>query len=320
MMIWGSIIAWYLFLAGLAAGAFATAALVSFKDRGRKAFVKVQLVGRIVALLALAIGLFLLIFDAEAGFKNPLRFFYLLTNFASVMTWGVVILGVFGCVSLVTLLLSLLKKHVPYWLDGLGIAAAACTAAYTGVLIGVIKTYPLWNTALLPVLFLVSALSAGMAATFILSALIAPRELEGLGILKKLHFALLPTELLLLVALLYVASSTAPAAQASVERLVSGDLALTFWLGLVVAGLIVPLFSGGIGIGAGGNPGGRGSDTDGADGARASGRGGAGGGGRGRTSSGIRTMEAAGDVGVLVGGFLLRYLIIVAAVPLTFVF
>jgi formate-dependent nitrite reductase membrane component NrfD len=296
-VIWGSIIAWYLFLAGLAAGSFATAALVAFKDRE---MVKVQLVGRTIALLALAVGLFLLMFDAEAGFKNPLRFFYLLTNFNSVMTWGVVILGVFGCVCLITLLLALFKKKVPHWLDGLGIVMAICTAAYTGVLIGVVKTYPLWNTTLLPVLFLVSAFSAGMAGTFIISAFAAHKELEKLSLLKKLHFALPLVELALLALLMYMTSSTAPAAQLSVDRLLSGDLALFFWLGLVIIGLIIPLISGGVGSLARGE---KGKEV-----------------GVGVGSSGAtRIIEVTGDVGSLVGGFLLRYLIIVAAVPLSFI-
>jgi formate-dependent nitrite reductase membrane component NrfD len=297
-VIWGSIIAWYLFLAGLAAGSFTTAALVAFKDRE---IVKVQLVGRIVALLALAIGLFLLMFDAEAGFKNPLRFFYLLTNFGSVMTWGVVILSVFGCVCLVTLLLTLRKRKVPRWLDGLGIAMALGTAAYTGVLIGVIKTYPLWNTALLPVLFLVSALSAGMAGTFIISTFVAHKELEKLDMLKKLHFALPLVELALLAILLYMTASAAPAAQLSVDRLTSGDLAPIFWLGLIIVGLIIPLITGGVGsFGKGGKRSGVKAEKKG--------------------SGAIQIVKVAGDAGALVGGFLLRYLIIVAAVPLSFIF
>jgi formate-dependent nitrite reductase membrane component NrfD len=293
-MIWGSIIAWYLFLAGLAAGAFIAAALAAFKNRDTH---RIQLIGRSIALVALAVGLFLLMFDAEAGFKNPLRFFYLLTNFNSVMTWGVAILGVFGCISLITLILTILGKKVPSWLDGLGIAAAICTAAYTGVLIGVIKTYPLWNTALLPVLFLVSALSAGLAGTLAVSALVAHKELEKLGVLKKFHFALPPIELLLLATLLYVTSSSASAARLSVERLVFGDLSLIFWLGLVVVGLLIPLLLDYLSTFV-----------------------------LGRTkanshiSGGARALEVTSGASVLVGGFLLRYLIIVAAVPLTFVF
>ena len=97
-MIWGYAIVWYLFLAGLAAGAFATAALVALgRQRGKSQ--GIQRIGRLISLAAVAVGLILLMVDAEAGIQNPMRFIYLLTNFNSVMTWGVVILAGFGLVS-----------------------------------------------------------------------------------------------------------------------------------------------------------------------------------------------------------------------------
>jgi formate-dependent nitrite reductase membrane component NrfD len=296
-MIWGTIIAWYLFLAGLAAGAFTTAAIVAFKNKSLK---RIQTIGRLITLVALAIGLFLLMFDAEAGFKNPLRFFYLLTNFNSVMTWGVVILGAFGIVCAITLVLPLLKKDVPAWLNAFGVIFAACTAAYTGVLLGVIKTYPLWNTALLPVLFLVSAFSAGMAATLVFSAIFAHGETEKLPSLKKVHFALPIIEVVLLSALFYITASTAPAAQASVSRLISGDLSLLFWIGLVTIGLFVPLLLELLG-------------TFVLNRKRANAR-------PSLSRGPTMTLEFISGASTLVGGFLLRYLILIAAVPIPFVF
>ena len=52
-------------------------------------------------------------FDATAGLHHPLRFALLLTNFGSVMTWGVVILAAFTVVALAALALDLLKRGVP---------------------------------------------------------------------------------------------------------------------------------------------------------------------------------------------------------------
>lgn len=284
---WGTSIAWYLFLAGLAAGAYATSALASFKDfRNTK---RLQLIGRIVALVVLAVGLVLLMFDASAGMKNPGRFFYLVSNPTSVMSWGVVILAIFGVIIIVTLIIMLLKKAVPVWLDAIGLLLAFCTAGYTGVLIGVVKTYPFWNTALLPVLFVVSAFSAGMAAVFLGSAFFARKEVEGLGVLKRLRLFLPIAETLLIIMLLLVTASANPAAAESVHRLIAGDLALPFWLGLVVIGLAFPFLLElvTIRVKAG--------------------------------STGAAAIDVAGGAGVLVGGFLLRYLIIFAAVPLVFV-
>ena len=90
--IWGAIIAWYLFLAGLGGGAFATAVFVRYRHPECKRLMRV---GRLIAPIVVIIGLCLLMFDAAAGFAHPLRFALLLTNFGSVMTWGVVFLAVF---------------------------------------------------------------------------------------------------------------------------------------------------------------------------------------------------------------------------------
>ena len=101
--------------------------------------------GHLIAPIAVAIGLVLLMFDAEAGLHNPLRFFYLLSNVSSVMMWGVVFLSLFMVVSIVTVVLDFMKRPVPNWLAIIGVALGACVGAYTGALLGVCQTFPLWN-------------------------------------------------------------------------------------------------------------------------------------------------------------------------------
>ena len=91
-MVWDGIIACYLFLAGLGAGAFALAAIAGFIKPNA---VKFRIIGYLIAPIAVGVGTILLMVDARAGLMNPLRFFGLLTNFSSIMTWGVVILIAF---------------------------------------------------------------------------------------------------------------------------------------------------------------------------------------------------------------------------------
>lgn len=171
-MVWGSMIAWYLFLAGASAGAFLTSAFVEAKYPDS---VKMRVAGRIISPIFLGIGLLMLMLDAEAGLHNPLRFFYLIMNPGSVMTLGVYFICVFMPVSIAAALLEVLRRPVPKWLTWTGIVSAFCVAAYTGFLLGVVSAYPLWNNAILPVLFVVSALSAGLAATSLVG-LITDRE------------------------------------------------------------------------------------------------------------------------------------------------
>lgn len=69
--IWGAIIAWYLFLAGLGGGAFVTSAFLGWRHPEA---VSMRKIGHLVAPIVVIIGLCLLMFDAKAGLMNPLRF------------------------------------------------------------------------------------------------------------------------------------------------------------------------------------------------------------------------------------------------------
>ena len=112
-MVWGPMIAWYLFLAGASAGAFLTSAFVEVKYPES---VKMRVAGRIIAPIFLGSGLVMLMLGAEAGLHNPLRFCCLIANPGSVMTLGVYFICVFMPVALVSALLEVLKKPVPKWL------------------------------------------------------------------------------------------------------------------------------------------------------------------------------------------------------------
>ncbi len=289
--IWGSIIAWYLFLAGLGGGAYVSAAFLRWRHPEAVAMIRI---GRFIAPVTVVIGLCLLMFDATAGLQHPLRFALLLTNFGSVMTWGVVFLGAFTLLSLAGAGLSLAKRDVPWGLDIAAAAFGVCVAIYTGCLLGVCKTFPLWNNALLPILFLVSALSTGMAAVLVVAIVRHPEEFNRVGVFKKFHFVLPLVELLLVASLCFVtASNASPAGYESVMSLVAGEWSVVFWLLFIVVGLVGPtlletwlLFF---------------SPREFEESRKA------------------HVISFASDAGVLVGGFVLRLLVLVAAVPITMV-
>ena len=288
-MVWDGIIATYLFLAGLGAGAFAFAALVGFVKPDA---VKLRTIGYVIAPIAVGVGTVLLMVDAKAGLMNPLRFFGLLGNFSSIMAWGVVILIAFMAVSVIALVVMLVKKSTPKALDVVGLVCAVAVAVYTGMLLGDAPGFPLWNPVVLPLLFLVSAASTGFAAVLLVAHLMKAEGLESLGFLRKTGLVLPVAEAVLIAALLGVVAGTggsaALAAAASVASLAFGAYAVPFWLGLVLIGLALPfcleLYR-------------TSKARKAADGASATG------------------LAVTGEAGVLVGGFLLRYLVIMAAVP-----
>ena len=281
-------IAWYLFLAGASAGAFLTSAFVEVKYPES---VKMRVAGRIIAPIFLGIGLVMLMLDAESGLHNPLRFFWLIANPGSVMTLGVYFICVFMPVALVSALLEVLKKRVPKWLTWIGIVFAFAVAAYTGFLLGVVKAFPLWNNAVLPILFVVSALSAGLAATSLVGLLVDRERFEQMWLIKKSHVILSAIEMVVLATMLVIVSAGSVEGAASVYSLVAGQYAPAFWGGIVLLGLVAPFIIEGYPV----------FITK-----------------RVETSMTSMVVSVIGEAGVLVGGFMLRLLVILAALPVLF--
>ena len=239
-MVWDGIVALDLFFAGLGAWTFVFAVLAAGDgERSRKA----KLAGVAVAFAAVALGAVILAVDAKGGFMNPLRYFHLLGNLGSVMTWGVILISLFLAGSFVCGALLVAKKAVPRALEVCVALVAVGVSLYTGVLLSTSPAFPLWNLAVLPVAFVVSAAYTGYAAYAL-----ADRFAGGSGLPAWTSKAAIALPLLLavaLAALLAVVSNTqgsgAAAAAASVANLVSGQCALVFWGGTVAVGVAAPL-------------------------------------------------------------------------------
>ena len=328
-MIWNELIAAYLFLAGMGAGAFALGTLAGWAKTPAPTM---KLLGFIIGPVAVAVGTLLLVFDAHAGLANPGRFFLLVTNLNSVMAWGVIILSVFIAVTVVDAVLLLVKKSTPKALDVAGVVLAVCVATYTGVLLGDASVaFPLWHPVVLPVLFIVSATSTGFAAVLLITHLSAPTEAHALPFLEKTGKILPVVEAVLVVVLLVAVSATggagAGAAAASVANLLSGGYAVAFWLGFVVVGLALPFAlemvraqkakpaAVAAAADAAGAAGGEGAEGVFQDAAEAPGDPTAPVPSATPAADSGKTLAIVGDAGVLVGGFMLRYLVIMAAIP-----
>ncbi len=270
-MTWNWLVIIYLFLGGLGAGAFLTAAFFELSDwRYRHKFCPTCLTGAMISGPAVFLGCVLLIFDLGAGRSQPWRIIYLYTNFSSVMTWGIWILTLFIPVGLVYGLLELVE--VQPFLRGLAFARvpqlmrdirryrrlvaivgsflAVATAIYTGVLISDVgPSIPLWSQPLLPflhiplmpLLFLVSAISTGLALTFDLAATLAvPAVHDEIRRMPLIHIILVTLEMLLIGLLLISALSSGGAGAESVQMLITGPLSVLFWVGIVLIGLVFP--------------------------------------------------------------------------------
>ena len=144
------------------------------------------------------------------------------------------------------------------------VALGAALGIYTGVLLNTMVARPLWNSAILGPLFLVSGLSAGAAVLHLATALLPHRRVSGSALadalaalwqplgeaappkqtsdeLIRADLAFLAVELVLLGLLLANLFSSSASHAAAGSLLVSGAYAPAFWLLIVAAGLLVPI-------------------------------------------------------------------------------
>jgi polysulfide reductase chain C len=255
---WKGMIAVYLYLAGMGAGAFIIGTLIGWFNvkLDPPILSSIDLFGLTLNLstvpilwgpVMVAIGTPFLILDL--GIKW--RFMYACLNpRTSWVARGFVILSIF-----IVLGLALLAKSIlPFeWLhpgsvlwripEIIAFIFAFGTAIYTGILLKATKSIPLWNTGLLPLLFLVSGLSTGSMA-IILSTMGTGLFSHDASALKVLIYAvqiLLVIESIVLFLYLVDRYRVSEQGKDSVRLLLHGEKKFIFWGGDVLLGLIIPL-------------------------------------------------------------------------------
>jgi len=250
--VWGWEIPVYLFLGGLVAGMMVIAGYFLFSGRHRSTRCACHVLPTL-SLALLSVGMFALFLDLE----HKAYFWRLYTTFepTSPMSWGAWILLLVYPALVVHLLLRPPAPLVARWprirevsarllahgklvkaLGATNMVLGGLLGVYTGVLLSSLGARPLWNSALLGPLFLVSGLSA--AAAFVHMIARDPDERE---LLAKADNGFLVTELVFL-GLFLIGLSTSTEVHARAARLLlDGPYAATFWVLVVGLGILVPL-------------------------------------------------------------------------------
>lgn len=316
---WGWLPAIYLFLGGMGAGALIIAATFEFYGkRYQYDFCPTTLVGATVPGPLVILGTILLIFDLGAGLREPWRILYMFTHFSSVMTWGVWLLTFFIPVSLIygflesvdtfpaarewlkaqrwlrwtRFLWNLPLRRTKRVFAGIGVVLALGVAIYTGILLSAVgPAIPFWSTRVLPfipvpmmpLLFLVSALSTGIGLTVDLVGTLTVGFMEHrVKSLPWIHMAFIGVETLLVGLLLITALVDGGSAAQSAREIVAGTHAVVFWVLIIIPGFVYPFVVHAYAAGLG----------------------------RHSLASGVGS-----GVGIVVAGLFLRYLILVSGIP-----
>lgn len=250
--VWGWEIPVYLFLGGLVAGMMIISGYFYFSGRWREADCACRRLAPL-SLTLLSVGMFALFLDLEH--KAYFWRLYLTFQPSSPMSWGSWILLLVYPALLANLLLHLPAGLLARWpllatgrerllaqpsiVRGMGVAnigLGILLGIYTGILLSSLGARPLWNSAILGPLFLVSGLSTAAALVHMLAH--GEWEREALA---KVDTGLLGIELLFIALFLIGLFSAGQAHMEAARLLVGGPYTATFWVFVVGMGIVVPM-------------------------------------------------------------------------------
>lgn len=263
MLTWKYEIAIYLWIAGIAGGAYFAAFLIDrFRGGRHKLLMKMAM---LLGVPLVGLGSLLLVLDLG----EPLRFWHLFVRFRpgsamSMGSWILLSYAVLGTLMLLLWALEWLKlsertlglvTQVNGIISWITFVLSVLVMSYTGVLLGA-TNQPLWASSfLLPTLFVASAITTGTAMVFLAARTgfdrLVDRVLGGVGaqvsegtVHTMGNAAAIVGVVEVLVLLVYVGwlgSFSTPAGAEALSILISGRLSLLFWGGVVLVGLLIPM-------------------------------------------------------------------------------
>lgn len=262
-LFWGMPVILYLFLAGLGAGALITSTSILLRGPSGtigKTYMKVARYGALIAPLPVIIGCGLLILELgsfQTG--NWFRFLKLYTVLnLSPMSVGTWLLTLFIPITIgyaATFFswpgaLEAKREFLRKVLAWIGVPLGISVAIYTGVLLGAMPARPFWNTPILAMLFLISSISTGIASV-LLARSFYERGISDKAKLSRMRnsdYILSATDVMfigfeLLVVFLFImyAHLTVGGVKEAISIVLpGGDLAYLFWVGFVLVGLLIP--------------------------------------------------------------------------------
>ena len=238
-------IAIYFYLTGLSAGSFILSTLAygfgmeKYKPLGR--------VGVVLATFLLILAPFFLLLHLGAPYRAWHLFVYL--NLESPITWGTFLLILYP-INCIIYGFFMFKENwkLTRTFGLIGIPLAVSVHGYTGFILAFGKARALWNTALMPILFLASAIVSGIAL-MILVCIVKDRFFSKkkaidkdlvLNLGKLLAWAIV-FDLFLVGCDLLVLSISHSDAQAAAQLILRGEFSFMFLFIENIFGKILPL-------------------------------------------------------------------------------
>jgi formate-dependent nitrite reductase membrane component NrfD len=204
----------------------------------------------------MAIGLFIIICLKLpvhiAYFGKPLRFWRTMPPFSNAWktSWsarGVVFTMLFTGFALVQLVIGqpaigglLGSAATPlYWISG-GIAGifALLTCIYSGFIMNSCKSVPFWSTGTLPFVFALTGIAEGFGLIMAIGLAGGNVNMASAEMWSRVT---LMANALIIVIYMINASYNSAVGKISVKELITGKVAVVFWVGLIAMGIVLPL-------------------------------------------------------------------------------
>jgi len=196
-------------------------------------------------LIGMLVG-WLIIIILKGGFHlaylgKPLRFWrMMLKPGTSWMSRGFIFMGFF-------MVFAAIQMALTFWMPGTGLEgtfkvltgiSAFLLAIYTGFVMNYCPGIPFWNSALLPVLLVLSGGLDGAGLIIIIGLAGGNVDLHAAETVSRI---LLISTAMIVAIYFWSASYTGPAGKEAVRRLVRGNIAGVMWVGVAVFGIIIPV-------------------------------------------------------------------------------
>ncbi len=257
---WHQHVIWYLYLAGLGAGAVTVSASMLLRggDIGTGNF-KMARYGALIGPFCVIIGTSALVFELGRPFRALNLFKVINLSPMSIGSWFLLFFILISLFYAVTFLPSFAPQYerlnmqftrIRRSLSWLMIPLGIGVAIYTGVLLGAMPARPLWNSPILAFMFVVSALSTGVALIILASALghrkstqpqVESQYMDSSYTLTATDTIFVGIELLIVFLFIMFAHLTIGNVKYAVAVILpGGEMALEFWLWVVVVGLVIP--------------------------------------------------------------------------------
>ena len=254
---WGMPVILYLFMGGVGAGAVIVSGHVYHLAGAGSFGFRVARYGALIAPLPVILGTGLIIWELGRMYRVVNLFKVVNLSPMNIGSWLLFFFIILTTVYAISFL-PWLSKPGDKWEPVRKTLAWACVpvgygvAVYTGIMLGATPGRPFWNSSVLPFLFLLSAISGGIASIVLTSALChrkgtaeEEREFnEGSFLLVSWDTLLIALELVSLFVFVIFAYLTVESARAAISLILAdGALVVEFWVGIVLVALIIPLMA-----------------------------------------------------------------------------